>query len=33
MQYFIAVAWERDLETIQLFAEQVVPVLTQVKST
>ena len=29
VQYFIVVAWERDLETIQLFAEQVVPVLTR----
>jgi len=31
VQYFIMAAWEQDLETFQLLAEQVVPVLTGVK--
>jgi hypothetical protein len=31
VQYFIIAAWEKDLETLHLLAEQVVPVLAQAK--
>jgi alkanesulfonate monooxygenase SsuD/methylene tetrahydromethanopterin reductase-like flavin-dependent oxidoreductase (luciferase family) len=31
VQYFIMATWEKDLETIQLLAQEVVPVLTQAK--